>query len=323
MNQARTQFDAHSGPHNSAPSSAPSSAPTVTMVSRFRTAVTMVLATGAALVLAASPFSAHAGGGVQDLLKRAAEHGFNELAARSSAAPVQLPSTKNGFQACRSHFPGQQPAGGRALGAEWKLTELCFDHFAVLYSGHSKSPLLVIERLNRAQIADAADEQRADEFFADTRVAARQRASLEDFRGSGCDRGHMAPAANMPNAKSMAQSFALTNMVCQDPTNNRKIWAKIESDVRKYVRRASGDVFVFSGPLFLYPSAPKTIGAGVWVPTHLFKLVYDVSEGRAWAHVIENTATAQIGRPMDYASFVRATSWNVLPEAPTASVASR
>ncbi|WP_217160906.1 DNA/RNA non-specific endonuclease [Thiocystis violascens] len=47
-----------------------------------------------------------------------------------------------------------------------------------------------------------------------------------------------------------------------------------------YTRRATGDVFVFTGPVFA--GQPATLGAGrVWVPTHLFKLVYDVAENRA------------------------------------------
>ena len=100
-------------------------------------------------------------------------------------------------------------------------------------------------------------------------------------------------------------------MVPQDQTNNRKIWSKIESDVRKYVRRARGDVYVFSGPIFNAPR--RTIGANrVWVPSHLFKLVYDEASGRAWAYILPNAADARIGAPMDYPAFVKATGWNLL-----------
>jgi endonuclease G len=179
---------------------------------------------------------------------------------------------------------------------------------------------VVIERLSRRQLNDALDEQRTDEFFADPRLPGRDRAELEDYRGSGFDRGHLAPAGDQPNQTSMAQSFALSNIVPQDPENNRKAWAKIESDVRKYARRASGNVFVYSGPMFREPR--RTIGRNaVWVPSHLFKLVYDEATGRSWAYILANTANARVEAPIGYAEFVKSTGWQLLP--PSALAAAR
>ena len=225
-------------------------------------------------------------------------------------APVSLPAGRN-FSACTQLFPGKVPLDVRSVNADWKPTALCANHYAVLYSALSKSPLVVVERLSRAQISDAGDEQRTNEFYPDPRLPAGARAELADFAGSGFDRGHMSPAADQPDATSMAQSFVLSNMVAQDPTNNRKIWSKIEKDVRKFVRRAQGDVFVYSGPMFV--GQPRTIGRNkVWVPTHLFKLVYDEASGRSWAYILPNTADARIEAPMDYPSFVKRTGWSLL-----------
>ena len=114
----------------------------------------------------------------------------------------------------------------------------------------------------------------------------------------------MAPAADAPNAKAMAQTFALTNMVPQDPENNRKIWSKVESQTRHYVRRTKGgNVYVFTGPLFTEPI--KTIGKNaVWVPASLYKLVYDEDRNEAWAHVMPNSNQARLGPPLSYREFV-------------------
>jgi hypothetical protein len=61
-----------------------------------------------------------------------------------------------------------------------------------------------------------------------------------------------------------------------------------------------------SGPLF--NERYQKAGRGqVWVPTHLFKLVYDQASGRAWAHILPDTADALIGRPVSYAEFVKTT----------------
>src|SRR5699024_839614 len=65
-----------------------------------------------------------------------------------------------------------------------------------------------------------------------------------DYQGSGFDRGHMAPAGDMHNQESMAQSFSLANIVPQNAQHNRGAWSKIEADTRKYVSRAQGDVYI-------------------------------------------------------------------------------
>lgn len=165
----------------------------------------------------------------------------------------------------------------------------------------SKVLLMLVASVNR----------RSNEFYADPRLPHSESAQLEDFRGSGLDRGHMSAAGNAPSPNAMAQSFSLSNMVPQDRVNNQKVWNKIEQDTRKYVMRAAGDVFVFTGPLF--DAGHGTVGPGkVYVPTRLFKLVYDNSTKRAWAYVLPNTAEARIERPMDYPEFVKETGWTLL-----------
>ena len=222
-------------------------------------------------------------------------------------SPQQRSST---LDDCKELFPGGRPIPLTIVSADWMPRGLCSDSFAVLYSGRSKTPLVVVERLNRQQVDDA-DEQRTNQFFPDPRLPASERAYLDDYKGSGFDRGHMSAAGNAPTPNAMAQTFALSNMVPQDPTHNRRVWSKVEADTRKYARRAPGDVFVFTGPLF--DPGHETIGRNrVWVPTRIFKLVYDQATGRAWAHVLPNNAEARIGRPMDYAGFVRETGLDLL-----------
>ena len=216
-----------------------------------------------------------------------------------------------GFESCPQFFAGGR-APAMAIAGDWKLRALCYDAFAVMHSGKSRTPLFVAERLNRAHLEDARGEERTNKFFADARLPRGERAELDDYKGSGLDRGHMAPAADMPTAQAMAQSFSLANMVPQSQENNRKTWADLEKATRKYAMRARGDVFVISGPVF--SQQPRTIGRNaVWVPAHLFKLVYDAQTNRAWAHWVDNTDEARAGAPITYQDLTRRLGVELLP----------
>jgi endonuclease G len=221
------------------------------------------------------------------------------------------------FAACTNIFPNVNTSTVENTFKDRKHkgmlpTPLCSDGFAVLYSKTSKTPLVVVEKLNSIIIANAKGEERTDIFYADPRLKQGDRAELSDYIGSGFDRGHQAPAGDAVNQHAMTQTFALSNMIPQDLTNNRKVWSKIESDTRKYVSLAKGDVFVYTGPLFSTNNV-KTIGDNkVWVPTHIFKLVYDQTNGRSWAFVLENSSSATVGAPMSYQDFVKITGLRLI-----------
>ena len=221
-----------------------------------------------------------------------------------------------GFESCPQFFVnGAKPRVSQT--APDLQREVCFDAFAVLHSGKSKTPVFVAEKLTRESVLDAKDEKRTDRFYEEARLPSAHRAQLADYKAVNSanmrfDRGHMAPAADMPDAQAMAQSFSLANMVPQAPQNNRKAWAGIEKATRKYVSRARGNVFVMTGPV--YSGQVEALGQGkVWIPKYLFKLVYDASTNRAWAHWIENTDEAQVSRPISYPELVKRTGTEFLP----------
>jgi endonuclease G len=85
----------------------------------------------------------------------------------------------------------------------------------------------------------------------------------------------------------------------------------VEQDTRRYAQSAKGDVYVFTGPVF--DGQPLTIGPGkVHVPSHIFKLVYDASTGRAWAHWQANSADTRMSAPISYEEFTRRTGMPLL-----------
>lgn len=212
------------------------------------------------------------------------------------------------FAKCPQFFLNGNPP---TVAARPKLRELCYEAFAILHSGETKTPVYVAQRLNRRSVEDA-DEKRATKFFADARLPSAERAELDDYKRSGYSRGHMAPAGDMPTPTAMAQSFSLANMVPQNIEHNGGAWAKIEQDTRHYVHRAKGDVFVITGPVFT-PESPRIGQNGVRVPTYLFKLVYDQTANRAWAHWQANREGERVGRPISYRELVQRTGIEFLP----------
>jgi endonuclease G len=244
--------------------------------------------------------------------------------AKSPSMALYSPAQRQwSFAACADLFPHRQPLALSLVPASLRPLALCSDHFAVLYSPISKTPLVVVERLNAALLREAKSIKRSDQFYPDLRIPASGRAELDDYRGKqpAVDRGHQAPAADGPTPRAMAQTFALSNMVPQAPESNRQAWSAVERATRKFALRARGDVFVFTGPLF--DPGHSTVGQGrVWKPTRLFKLVYDEASGRAWAYVLPNAA-AQVTKPVDYPTFVQQTGLPLLAGLPvTGSVRS-
>lgn len=167
-----------------------------------------------------------------------------------------------------------------------RTVPLCFEAFAVLHSGVTRTPLYSAEHLTRTSVADARTVARDDSFHEESRLPADERASLEDYVRSGYDRGHLAPAGDMPTLSAQAESFSLANIVPQNRVLNRGLWADIEESTRRLATRR-GSIFVVTGVIFS-GDAVQQIKGGVLVPTQLFKALYDPANGEAGAYLARN-----------------------------------
>jgi endonuclease G, mitochondrial len=128
---------------------------------------------------------------------------------------------------------------------------------------------------------------RDNSFHQDRRLPYAIASTLEDYRGSGYDRGHMAPSGDEPDAASQYESFTLSNMVPQNANNNRYLWADIEMAVRELVLAQGDDVYVVTGPLFDSQHV-ETIRGGVKVPAFIYKAIFDPVAGIAGVYVARN-----------------------------------
>jgi len=116
---------------------------------------------------------------------------------------------------------------------------------------------------------------RTDNFRQDTNVIAGS-ASLNDYRGSGYDRGHLVPAGDMKwSLEAMSESFLLSNISPQEPGFNRGIWKKLEEKVRDWAVK-NDSMYIITGPVST--SIRQSIGENeVGIPEYYFKIIMDIS----------------------------------------------
>jgi endonuclease G len=158
-------------------------------------------------------------------------------------------------------------------------------HYSLDYNESAEQAYWVFYELTKAECLGGYE--RANNFRSDPKVRTRSAVST-DYRGSGYDRGHLAPAADMAfSSQAMTESFYMSNMSPQLPAFNRGIWKKLEAQVRAWAYE-DGDLYIVSGPLFLENLG--TLASGVRIPSHFFKVILDrdVGETRAVAFILPN-----------------------------------
>ena len=134
---------------------------------------------------------------------------------------------------------------------------------------------------------------RSDNFRTDPLVRTTS-AELIDYRGSGYDRGHLAPAADMKyNSSSMSESFYMSNMSPQSASFNRGIWRKIEKQFRDWSYKY-GELVIVTGPV-LNGDYLGSIGPNqVTIPKWYYKVALDPTNyDRNVAILIKNTGSSE------------------------------
>lgn len=109
------------------------------------------------------------------------------------------------------------------------------------------------------------------------------------YQGSGYDRGHLAPAADMRiNQTAMDQSFYMTNITAQEPSFNRGIWKRLENLMRS-LTEADKEYEVITGPIFRFKKKSyKTRFLNI--PTAFYKIIFyqNKDEIKSLAFLIPN-----------------------------------
>lgn len=217
---------------------------------------------------------------------------------------------------CPAGMPKKDPA------FEHGPTEYVIREGYVLeHSSADKIALWVCEHVTPEELA--GDVKRRDKFKPDPQLAKGERAELADYRGSGFDRGHQAPAGDQKSSQRLNdETFYLSNMAPQVGRGfNRGVWRALEEMVRTWTEEQGvGDVYVITGGLFYDPAEDDSSTAdglidysvigknAVAVPTHFYKIVV-AHQGEQWKAVAFVLTNTKQDIPDEFSPFVRSIRW--------------
>jgi endonuclease G, mitochondrial len=174
--------------------------------------------------------------------------------------------------------------------------------YVIGYSYLFRQPRWALELIDdRTQTIADEELDRLDNFREDLRIPEKFRATLADYRGSKFDRGHLISSADrLTNRITNSETFLMSNMSPQAPQFNRRIWRKLESQVRRLAKKDEYiEVYAICGPLFAIGDPIDVIGENkVVVPDAYFKSVLaekaDANTSRVqlemWTFAIPNQA---------------------------------
>jgi endonuclease G, mitochondrial len=250
-----------------------------------------------------------AGGAVQEGVR---------VAPRTTLAARQANFSEEDNRRIRRNCPEGRPT----LDPEFGFGPTRFvirEGYVLQHSSRDKIPIWVCEGIEPAQLRGALT--RSNPFAPDPLLPAGERSELADYRGSGFDRGHMAPAGDQTvDEDRKKETFFLSNMAPQVPRMNQQIWGTLEAKARDWLA-ARGGGFILTGGLFYDPKEDDATTADglinfeqigqdlVAVPTHFFKIVVAKGQGGRWeaiGFVLENRAYE---RPFDFSQFIRSIDW--------------
>ena len=125
----------------------------------------------------------------------------------------------------------------------------------------------------------------------------------QDYRGSGYDRGHLVPSGDRTRSRSEnSNTFVMSNMIPQSPSNNREVWRELEEYSRDLVDQGK-ELYLVAGGNGI---AQKIAQSKVVVPKYTWKVILILEKPNARI-TTQNAKTLAVWIPNSQR--VRNTSW--------------
>lgn len=200
-------------------------------------------------------------------------------------------ATLQSCKSCTTDETNQKGITAISIASNDDVVTINHKAITVYYDTKRHIPLCVVHLLTRERMdiinSPMAVKRKGMKYYADPDC--KESPDWNELKGSGYDRGHMAPAGDMRwDAKAMQECFYMTNICAQDRGNNAGIWNRVENQVRDWAARTD-TLIIFTGTIT--EKNPTFVGKkdNIAVPTALFKVVYDTSRQKAIAFLIPNS----------------------------------
>ena len=143
--------------------------------------------------------------------------------------------------------------------------------FLVGWSDTLKHPVWVAYHVKKEAVFPAS---RLSSFTQDRTVPAAPRPDA--YKGSGYDRGHMAPNYAIVTRYGEAeqrQTFQMSNIAPQSPALNRGVWREIEHRIADLWTARYGEIWVVVGCISTPAKDNRLPDSGIDVPTHFYQVI--------------------------------------------------
>lgn len=192
-----------------------------------------------------------------------------DVARLNNPSPIRLAGSPTAPDAGSVHLRFGNPGG--------TCTLLEKEFFVACHDGTLRVPAWVGYHVTSADLT--SEVERARTWRAEQDVPEGERALDANYAGqTAYDRGHLAPAADFARSEAaMRSTFVFSNAAPQVRNMNRGRWKQLEAAVRQ-VGRTHGDIWVFTGVLFLdarrQPPVPvPLLRSRVGIPGWFYKVV--------------------------------------------------
>ncbi len=163
-------------------------------------------------------------------------------------------------------------------------------NYTTVFSKSKKYPVLVEWWVTKAKVTCSKPIPRSNKFAPDPKLPTHTNL-LKDYKNSGFDRGHMAPAADnqCQTKREQDESFYFSNMAPQYHKLNGGDWKTVEEQTRE-LSKLYDSVKVWAGSI----GEVKKIGT-VSVPEKCWKVIY-VKKTKQWfAYIFPNINSTGMG----------------------------